>query len=43
MCGPVRHARTYVSGAVSVPLFSDEARVEVGTMYKLGGRGAALT
>ncbi len=40
---PGEFARGHIPGAVNVPLFDDEQRAEVGTLYKQRGRRVALT
>jgi len=39
---PSEYTRGHVPGAVNLPLFSDEERARVGTLYKRSGREAAL-
>ena len=35
-------AKGHLPGAVNVPLLDDEARIEIGTLYKQQGRSAAV-
>ena len=39
---PSEYAAGHVPGAISMPLFSDEERAEVGTLYKRSGRDASV-
>lgn len=39
---PGEFAHAHLPGAINLPLFTDEERVVVGTMYKQGGRDAAI-
>ena len=39
---PSEFARGHIPGAVNIPLFSDEERAEVGTLYKREGRAASV-
>ena len=39
---PVEFAKGHIPGAVNIPLFSDEERAEVGTLYKHEGREIAM-
>ncbi|MCC6840774.1 MAG: tRNA 2-selenouridine(34) synthase MnmH [Flavobacteriales bacterium] len=39
---PGEHARGHLPGAVNLPLFTDEERAEVGTLYKQQGRYPAM-
>ena len=39
---PAEHARGHIPGAYNLPLFSDEERARVGTLYKQQGRNAAM-
>ncbi|MFK8113613.1 MAG: tRNA 2-selenouridine(34) synthase MnmH [Rubripirellula sp.] len=39
---PGEFAHGHIPGAVNVPLFDDEQRAEVGTLYKQSGRDAAM-
>ena len=39
---PAEFAKGHIPGALNLPLFSDEERVEVGTTYKQVSREAAL-
>ncbi|MCL5436504.1 MAG: tRNA 2-selenouridine(34) synthase MnmH [Candidatus Dependentiae bacterium] len=39
---PSEYAHAHIPGAISVPLFSDEERAIVGTIYKHGGREEAV-
>ena len=39
---PCEYASGHVPGAISVPLFSDEERAEVGTLYKHAGHDEAV-
>ena len=39
---PCEYAKGHVPGAISVPLFTDDERAEVGTLYKQVGRDAAV-
>lgn len=39
---PSEFAQAHIPGAVNVPLFNDEERAEVGTLYKNRGRDAAI-
>jgi len=39
---PSEYANGHVPGAVSVPLFSDEERAEIGTVYKQKSEAKAL-
>ena len=39
---PCEFAQGHVPGAISMPLFSDEERAEVGTLYKHAGHDAAV-
>ena len=39
---PAEYAAGHIPGAVSMPLFSDEERAEVGTLYKRVGREASI-
>ena len=39
---PVEFARGHIPGAVNIPLFSDEERAEVGTLYKHEGKETAV-
>ncbi len=38
---PAEFARGHIPGAISFPLFTDEERAVVGTLYKMAGRSAA--
>lgn len=39
---PSEYADGHISSAISFPLFSDEERTEVGTLYKQGGKDVAV-
>ena len=39
---PAEYARGHIPGAVNVPLFTDEQRAEVGTIYTKKGQKAAV-
>jgi tRNA 2-selenouridine synthase len=39
---PGEFARAHVPGALNIPLFSDEERIVIGTLYKQSGRSAAI-
>ena len=39
---PKEYAQSAIAQAVNIPLFSDDERVEVGTLYKREGRNAAV-
>ncbi len=39
---PLEYAKGHIAGAVSMPLFSDEERAVVGTIYKKQGKDAAV-
>lgn len=39
---PAEHAHARIPGAVNLPLFSNEERAEIGTLYKRAGRDAAM-
>jgi len=39
---PQEYAHAHIPGAHSVPLFSDEARAQIGTLYKQQGKEAAI-
>ncbi|MBE7440728.1 MAG: tRNA 2-selenouridine(34) synthase MnmH [Spirochaetales bacterium] len=42
MRSPAEYARGHIPGALSLPLFSDEERARVGTLYKESGRLPAI-
>jgi len=39
---PGEYAQAHIPGAISLPLFSDAERAEIGTLYKQRGRGPAV-
>ena len=39
---PGEYAKGHIAGAVSIPLFSNEERAEIGTLYKLLGKDTAI-
>jgi len=39
---PAEYAQGHIPGALSLPLFSDDERAEIGTLYKQEGRRAAV-
>ena len=39
---PAEYDQAHIPGAVSLPLFSDDERAEIGTLYKQQGRGPAV-
>ena len=39
---PGEYAQAHIPGAISLPLFSDAERAEIGTLYKQCGRGPAV-
>jgi tRNA 2-selenouridine synthase len=39
---PLEHVQGHIPGALSLPLFSDAERAEIGTLYKQQGRGPAV-
>jgi tRNA 2-selenouridine synthase len=39
---PGEYARGHISGAVNIPLFSNDERAEIGTLYKLLGKEQAI-
>ena len=42
MRAPCEFAKGHIPGAVNVPLFSDDERAEVGTLYKRNGHDSAV-
>lgn len=39
---PVEYVRDHIPGSVNIPLFSNDERSEIGTLYRLGGREPAV-
>ncbi len=39
---PAEHAQAHIPGALSLPLFDDAERAEIGTLYKQRGRASAV-
>ncbi len=39
---PVEYAEDHIPGAVNLPIFSDDERREIGTLYKMAGRDDAV-